>query len=68
MPALLVGPRQEFRLAESLATRTLVPLARLLSDRMHKRLITEVETLAVRMLAEGKAAVVGVHVLEARDI
>ncbi len=32
-PALLVGPRQEFRLAESIAARTLVPLSGLLPAR-----------------------------------
>ena len=67
-PALLVGPRHEFRLAERIATKTLVPLAQILPARTQKMLITEVETLATRMLAEGKAAPVGIHVIRARDI
>lgn len=67
-PALLVGPRLEFRLAERIATKTLVPLSRLLPNRTRKSLITEVETLATRMLAEGKAAPGGVHVIQAKDI
>jgi uncharacterized protein YbjT (DUF2867 family) len=67
-PALLVGPRREFRLAEKIATKMLVPLSRLLPARIRKSLITEVETLATRMLAEGKAAPGGVHVIPAKDI
>lgn len=67
-PALLVGPRHEFRLAERIATNTLVPLSRLLPARTRKSLITEAGTLAERMLAEAKAAPQGVHVLKAKDI
>ena len=67
-PALLVGPRQEFRLAEGIASRTMVPLSRLLPERARKSLITEVETLAARMLDEGKTAPEGVHVIRATDI
>ncbi len=67
-PALLVGPRHEFRLGESIAAKTLVPLSRLLPARTRKGLITEAELLATRMLAEGKAASAGVHVIEAKDI
>jgi uncharacterized protein YbjT (DUF2867 family) len=67
-PALLVGPRREFRLAERIVTRVLVPLSRLLPARTRKSLVTEVETLAARMLAEGKAATEGVHVIPARAI
>jgi len=67
-PALLVGPRLEARLAESIAARTLVPISRLLPARIGKSLTTEVETLAGRMLAEGKAARPGVQVIQARDI
>src|ERR1700688_740571 len=67
-PALLVGPRAEFRLAESLATKTLVPLSRLLPTRIQKSLITKAETLAMRMLAAGKAAPPGIHVILAKEI
>jgi uncharacterized protein YbjT (DUF2867 family) len=67
-PALLVGPRLEFRFAERIATRTLVPLAHLLPARSQKNLLTEAETLASRMLTEGKAAIEGVHVIPAKDI
>ena len=67
-PALLVGPRHEFRLPESIATKTLVPLSQLLPTRIQKSLVTKAETLATRMLAEGKAAPVGVHVIQAKDI
>jgi hypothetical protein len=67
-PGLLVGPREEFRLAESIATKTLVPLSRLLPVRTQKRLITDAEVLAMRMLSDGKSAVGGVHVVEAKDI
>jgi uncharacterized protein YbjT (DUF2867 family) len=67
-PALLVGPRREFRLAERIATKILVPLSQLLPARTQKSLITEAETLATRMLAQGKAAPVGVHVILAKDI
>jgi len=67
-PALLAGPRREFRLAERIFTKTLVPLSRLLPTRTQKSLVTEAETLAMRMLAEGKAAPRGVHVIVARDI
>src|ERR1700728_5128832 len=46
-PALLVGPRNEFRsLAEKIATKTLVPLSRLFPAKARKRLITDAETLA----------------------
>jgi uncharacterized protein YbjT (DUF2867 family) len=67
-PALLVGPRQEFRLTEKLAAKTLVPLSQLLPPRTQKSLITEADTLAMRMLSEGKAASGGVRVIEAKDI
>jgi uncharacterized protein YbjT (DUF2867 family) len=67
-PALLVGPRHEFRLAERLAAKTLVPLSNLLPNRIQKSLVTEAETLATKMLAEGKAAPGGVHIIQAKDI
>jgi uncharacterized protein YbjT (DUF2867 family) len=67
-PALLIGPRHEFCLAERIATKTLVPLLQLLPTRTQKSLITEAETLAMRMLTEGKAAPEGVHVIQAKDI
>lgn len=67
-PALLVGPRHETRLAERIAAKTLIPPSRLLPTQVRKSLITDVETLATRMLAEGKAAPPGVHVISAKDI
>jgi uncharacterized protein YbjT (DUF2867 family) len=67
-PALLVGPRHEFRLAEKIATKMLVPLSQILPSRIRKSLITEAETLATRMLAEGKAAPGGVYIIPAKDI
>jgi uncharacterized protein YbjT (DUF2867 family) len=67
-PALLIGPRQEFRLAERLATRTLVPLSRLLPTRVQKSLVTDADTLAMRMLSEGTVARDGVHVIQAKNI
>jgi uncharacterized protein YbjT (DUF2867 family) len=67
-PALLAGPRREFRLAERVATRILVPLSRLLPAAARKRLVTDAETLAARMLVEGKAAPIGVRIIEAKDI
>jgi uncharacterized protein YbjT (DUF2867 family) len=67
-PALLVGPRRELRLGERIAAKTLIPLSRLLATRLKKSLITDVETLATQMLAEGKAAPAGVHVILAKDI
>jgi uncharacterized protein YbjT (DUF2867 family) len=67
-PALLVGPRREFRLAERIMAKTLVPLTLVLPARIQKSLVTEAETLATRMLAEGKAAPCGVHVIQAKDI
>jgi uncharacterized protein YbjT (DUF2867 family) len=67
-PALLLGSRREFRLAERIASKTLVPLSRLLPTAIRKRLITPAETLAERMLAEAKAAPAGVHIIEAEHI
>jgi len=67
-PALLVGPRNESRLAESIAIKTLVPLSRLLPSRFRKRVVTYAETLAMRMLTEGKASPSGVRVIPAQDI
>jgi uncharacterized protein YbjT (DUF2867 family) len=67
-PALLVGPRHELRLAERIAAKTMVPLSRLLATRTRKGLITDTDTLAMRMLVEGKAAPEGVHVIKAKDI
>jgi uncharacterized protein YbjT (DUF2867 family) len=67
-PALLVGPRHEFRFAERLMARTLVPLSLILPVRIQKSLVTRAETLATRMLAEGKAAPTGVLVVLAKDI
>ncbi len=67
-PALLVGPRAEYRLGEKLATKTIVPLSRLLPTRIQKSLVTKAETLATRMLATGKAAPPGIHVILAKEI
>jgi uncharacterized protein YbjT (DUF2867 family) len=67
-PALLVGPRREHRLAERLATALLVPLSRLLPARARRYLITDADTLATRMLAEGQLAAPGVHVIPAQQI
>lgn len=67
-PALLVGPRQENRPAERFAMMTVVPLSRLLPARARKGVLTEAETLAARMLFEGKRAPEGVHVIRAKDI
>jgi uncharacterized protein YbjT (DUF2867 family) len=67
-PALLVGPRHEFRLAEKIATKMLVPLSQILPTRTQKSLITEAETLATRMLAEGKSAPEGIHIIPAKNI
>ena len=67
-PALLVGPRREVRLAEKIAATTLVPLSRLLPARPRKSLITDAETLARHMLAQGQAAPSGVHIIKAKDI
>lgn len=67
-PALLVGPRLEFRLAERIITKTLVPLSSILPARIQKNLVTNAETLATRMLVEGKTSPAGVHVMQAKDI
>lgn len=67
-PALLAGPRREFRLAERVMAKTLIPLSLILPARIQKSLVTKAETLATRMLVEGKAAPVGVHVILAKDI
>ena len=67
-PALLVGPRREFRLAECIASLTLIPLSRLLPAATRKRVITPAEILAKRMLAEAKRAVGGIHVIAAAHI
>jgi uncharacterized protein YbjT (DUF2867 family) len=67
-PGFLVGPRREFRLAEWILTKALVLLWRILPNKMQRSLVTPVETLAARMLAEGKAALRGVRVIPAKDI
>jgi uncharacterized protein YbjT (DUF2867 family) len=67
-PALLVGPRHEFRLAERIMARTLVPLSLILPIRTQKKFVTKAETLATRMSTEGKATPTGVHVILAKDI
>ncbi len=66
--ALLVGLRQEFRVAASIATNTLVPLSKRLPTRSQKSLVTKAESPAARMLAEGKVALGGVHVIPTKDI
>lgn len=67
-PALLVGPRHEFRLAERIMAKTLVPLSLILPVRAQKNFVTKSETLATHMLAEGKAAPTGFHLIPAKDI
>ncbi len=67
-PALLIGHRQEFRLAEMIAIKVLMPFTLLLPARISKSLITNIETLATRMLSEGKSAVPGIHVILAKSI
>jgi len=67
-PALLTGPRHEFRFGELIATATLAPLSKLLPAASRKRLITPADALARRMLSEGKMAAGGVRVIAAKDI
>ncbi len=67
-PALLVGPRREPYMTDRIAARTLVPLSRLMPTRTSKSLITEVKTLATRMLTEAKLAPIGIHIIRAKDI
>lgn len=67
-PALLVGRRGEFRAAEAFATRTLVPLSRVLPASIRKRLMTDVEALSAQMLMMGKAAPPGLHLIRATGI
>jgi uncharacterized protein YbjT (DUF2867 family) len=67
-PALLIGPRHESRLAERIAAKTLAPLSQFLPTRTRKGLLTDAKSLATRMLAEGKVAPLGVHVIKAKDI
>jgi uncharacterized protein YbjT (DUF2867 family) len=67
-PALLAGPRHEFRLSERIMAKTLVPLSSILPARIRKSLVTKAETLAARMLVEGKSSPAGVHVIPAKDI
>ncbi len=67
-PAFLVGPRQDFRLAERLAIQLLVPVSKLLPVGLRKSLITDAQTLAMRMVDEGKAAPEGMHVIKANAI
>jgi len=67
-PALLAGPRHEFRLSERIMVKTLVPLSLALPVRIQKSLVTKAEALAARMLAEGKAAPTGVHLIQAKNI
>ncbi|HEX4536543.1 MAG TPA: NAD(P)H-binding protein [Candidatus Acidoferrum sp.] len=67
-PALLVGPRTKFRLGERLVTKTIAPLSRLFPTRIQMSLITKAETLAMRMLAAGKAAPPGIHIIVAKEI
>lgn len=67
-PALLVGPRHEFRFAERIMAKTLVPLSLIFPTRIQKSIVTKAETLAMRMLVEGKSAPVGVHVVLSKNI
>jgi uncharacterized protein YbjT (DUF2867 family) len=67
-PALLVGPRNEFRFAERIMTKTLVPLSLILPTRIQRSIVTKAETLAMRMLVEGKSAPAGVHVVLSKKI
>ena len=67
-PALLIGPRLEFRAAERVAAKALTPLSRLLPSRARKSLVTIADTLAMRMVNEGKAAPAGVKVIQAINI
>ena len=67
-PALLVGPRVEYRRAERIATKTLVPIARLLPERLRKSMITDVPHLAEEMIVAAKRATSGTHVIRASEI
>jgi uncharacterized protein YbjT (DUF2867 family) len=67
-PALLAGPRHEFRLAERIMAKTLIPISSILPTRIQKGLVTNSEALATQMLAAGKAAPAGVHVIPAKEI
>jgi uncharacterized protein YbjT (DUF2867 family) len=67
-PALLVGQRREFRMAERVAEVTLVPLSRILPSRIAKNMITPAEYLAGRMIDEAKLARPGTRVIHASEI
>ncbi len=66
-PALLVGPRQEFRLGELIASKVLGPVAALLPS-LSKNVVTDVPRLATRMLEEGKRTGRGTYVVPAGRI
>jgi uncharacterized protein YbjT (DUF2867 family) len=67
-PALLTGPRSEFRLGEKIATSLLVPLSCLMPAPARKKITTPANTLAMHMLGAGKMAAGGVHITPAAAI
>jgi uncharacterized protein YbjT (DUF2867 family) len=67
-PALLAGQRKKPRFAERIMAKILLALSSILPVRIQKSLVTRAETLATQMLAYGKSAPPGVHVIQAKDI
>ncbi len=53
-PSLLIGPRQEFRPTEKIFASLLKPMEKLLPTKIKKTAMTEVDTLAAKILAESK--------------
>jgi uncharacterized protein YbjT (DUF2867 family) len=67
-PSLLIGKRNDFRLAERIAVEIITKLSFILPASFRKRLTTHSESLSARMKVEGIKTDQGVFIFEAHEI
>lgn len=67
-PALLMGERKEFRLAEKVASAIAGPLSSILPKSVTKASLTDADVLAKRAVEEGISALDGIHVIKSKQI
>jgi uncharacterized protein YbjT (DUF2867 family) len=67
-PALLMGDRKEFRLAEKVASAIAGPLSSILPESVKKASLTDAEVLAKRAVEEAISGRAGIHVIKSKQI
>ena len=67
-PGLLIGERSKKRSGEEFAINMIKVLSPILSSKLKKAMATDIETLAMSMLEEGKKSIPELKIINAKDI